>query len=147
MKILKAVAMEKCIGCQACSLACARLVHKRLSWSYSGIRVKTSGGLTTGFEAAICLACKPAACAKVCPTGACKERKDGGVLISLKKCIGCGECAKACPAKAISFDENLRQPVVCIHCGQCVDFCTHQCIELVEHVPFTDGELTQGEEA
>ncbi len=24
--------MERCIGCHSCSLACARLVHKQLSW-------------------------------------------------------------------------------------------------------------------
>ena len=32
MKILTAPRMERCIGCHSCSLACARLVHKFLSW-------------------------------------------------------------------------------------------------------------------
>ena len=145
MKILQAVAMEKCIGCQACALACARLVHQKLSWNHAGITIRTSGGLTTGFEATICLACKPAACAAACPTGACKERKEGGVLIITKKCISCGQCAKACPAKAIVFDKTTPFPVVCIHCGQCTAFCTHNCIELVEHTAFNTSETVMGE--
>ena len=41
--------MDRCIGCHSCSLACARLIHKRLSWSASGIRIHSTGGLSTGF--------------------------------------------------------------------------------------------------
>ena len=35
--ILMAQRMERCIGCHACSLACARLVYKRLSWDAADI--------------------------------------------------------------------------------------------------------------
>jgi len=70
MKILTAPRMERCIGCHSCSLACARLVHKLLSWDTAGIRIRSSGGLSTGFEPLLCLACDPAPCAKACPTGA-----------------------------------------------------------------------------
>jgi Fe-S-cluster-containing dehydrogenase component len=38
MKILTTPRMERCIGCNSCSLACARLVHKRLSWLAAGIK-------------------------------------------------------------------------------------------------------------
>ena len=50
MKILTTPRMERCIGCHSCSLACARLVHKRLSWDTAGIRIASSGGLSTGFN-------------------------------------------------------------------------------------------------
>ena len=43
MKILTTPRMERCIGCHACSLACARLVHIRLSWDTAGIRILSSG--------------------------------------------------------------------------------------------------------
>ena len=62
--------MERCIGCHSCSLACARLVHKNLSWDTVGIRIASSGGLSTGFEARTCVACDPAPCAEACPTRA-----------------------------------------------------------------------------
>ncbi len=32
MNILTTPNMERCIGCYSCSLACARLVHRNLSW-------------------------------------------------------------------------------------------------------------------
>jgi len=131
MKILKASRMERCIGCHTCSLACARLVHRRLSWNACGIRIRSSGGLSTGFEAAVCLSCDPPPCAAVCPTGAYSARAGGGVRVKKKLCIRCGQCAEACPVKAVYLDET-GEPFVCIHCGQCVDFCPHDCLETVE---------------
>jgi len=75
MKILATPRMERCIGCHSCSLACARLIHHRLSWDTAGIRIRSTGGLSTGFEARPCLACDPAPCAEACPTGAYTQRR------------------------------------------------------------------------
>ena len=61
--------MERCIGCHSCSLACARLVHKCLSWENAGIRIQSSGGLSTGFTAKLCLVCDPAPCAAATAPG------------------------------------------------------------------------------
>ncbi len=61
MKILTTPRMERCIGCHSCSLACARLVHKRLSWDTAGIRIRSSGGLSTGFEARTLSGLRPCA--------------------------------------------------------------------------------------
>ena len=103
MKILTTPRMERCIGCHSCSLACARLVHKRLSWDTAGIRIRSSGGISTGFEPRLCLACDPAPCVMACPTGAYSQRKGGGVVVKKKLCIRCGACAKACPVDAIEL--------------------------------------------
>lgn len=132
MKRLEAVRMEQCIGCHSCSLACARLVHKKLSWNTAGIRISSAGGLTTGFEARICVACDPAPCAEVCPTQALKQRKGGGVIVKHDKCIKCGKCAEVCPVDAIYYETESDLPYLCIHCGRCVPFCPHNCIELRE---------------
>jgi Fe-S-cluster-containing hydrogenase component 2 len=130
MKVLQAVRMERCIGCHSCSLACARLVHKRLSWDTAGIRIVSAGGLTTGFHAHLCLACDPAPCVEACPTEAYRQRPGGGVIVRLEHCVRCGACAEACPVDAIYLDHD-GLPFVCIHCGRCVPFCPHDCIELV----------------
>lgn len=131
MKILQAVRMERCIGCHSCSLACARLVHKRLSWNSAGIRIVSSGGLSTGFEARVCLACYPAPCAAACATEALSQRKGGGVKYKRDLCIQCGECGTACPVDAIYVDHS-GNPFVCVHCNLCVDFCPHDCLEMVK---------------
>lgn len=127
-KILSAPRMVRCIGCHACALACARLVHGRLSWSTAGIRIASAGGLSTGFEARTCLACDPPPCAAVCPTGAFRPRRGGGVVVRRRLCIRCGACAGACPVEAVFVDAD-GQPYVCIHCGRCVPFCPHACLE------------------
>jgi len=138
MKVLRASRMERCIGCHSCSLACARLVHKVLSWNKAGIRIASAGGLSTGFEARVCLACSPAPCAEACPTGAMVPRRDGGVIHKENLCIRCGKCAEACPVDAIFLDHEVN-PYVCIHCGRCVAFCPHDCLELAD-LPEKGGE-------
>ncbi len=130
-KILLANRMERCIGCHGCSLACARQVHKMLSWSCAGIRVHSSGGMTTGFEAKLCVACDPAPCVQACPTDALTPRPGGGAKVKQALCIQCGKCAPACPVDAIYLSrEGL--PYLCIHCGRCVPFCPQGCLELVD---------------
>ena len=43
---------------------------------------------------------KDCLCLYVCPTGASDTENS---VIDTEKCIGCGACAEACPAKAISL--------------------------------------------
>jgi NADH-quinone oxidoreductase subunit F len=65
-----------------------------------------------------------------CPAGVCKAFKR--FYIVADKCKGCGRCAKACPAGAISGE--ARQPYVinqdkCIHCGACLETCRFDAVE------------------
>lgn len=122
--------MDRCIGCHSCSMACARLVHGLHSWTCAGIRIRSSGGLTTGFEADVCVACEPAPCALACPTEALTGRKGGGVRVKQALCISCGACAEACPVNAIHYAPETGKPYLCIHCGRCVPFCPQDCLEL-----------------
>lgn len=122
--------MDQCIGCHSCSLACARLINKQLSWNAAGIRIRSAGGLSTGFTAYRCLACLPAPCAQACPTGAFTERPGGGVIVKRALCIRCGRCVDACPVEAI-HQERSGEVYVCIHCGRCVEFCPQNCLEML----------------
>lgn len=123
--------MDQCIGCHSCSMACARLIQKRLSWHAAGIRIRSAGGLSTGFVAVRCLACDPAPCVQACRTGALKQRRGGGVVVRKKQCIRCGECVDACPVEAIA-EAEAGEIFVCIHCGRCVEFCPQGCLEMRE---------------
>ncbi len=59
-----------------------------------------------------------------CPAGKCKELVVYSILED--KCIGCGLCARRCPADAITGEK--RKPHVidlaaCIKCGECYSVC------------------------
>jgi NADH-quinone oxidoreductase subunit F/NADP-reducing hydrogenase subunit HndC len=69
---------------------------------------------------------------KKCRSGKCKNLMR--FSINLEKCIGCGVCAKKCPANCISqanaadFPDKKRPPFKieqekCVKCGECLKAC------------------------
>ena len=68
---------------------------------------------------------------KKCPAGVCKSLLE--YKIDADKCIGCGKCARNCPADAISKTDYVApghklpslaiDPKKCIKCGACVAGC------------------------
>ena len=130
MKKLTAPHMDRCTGCQACSLACSGQVYGTDSPDCAGTRIRSAD--SGGFEAVICQACDPAPCARACPTGSLTQRKGGGVIMDRSLCIRCGFCAKLCPAKAVHIDPATAIPYLCIHCGRCVSACAQGCLALTD---------------
>lgn len=138
-KKLATLDVNKCIGCMECMFACSRRVG-RGGFDNSAIRVRSAGGIERGFVVVVCRSCENPPCAKVCPTGALRERKEkgggggggGGVVLNEDKCIGCGFCVQACIMGAIFWSSEKNKPIVCRYCGECADYCVHNAIGLVE---------------
>ncbi|BBB92052.1 MAG TPA: NADH-quinone oxidoreductase subunit NuoF [Methylomusa anaerophila] len=68
---------------------------------------------------------------KRCPAGICKDLT--AYYINQSSCIGCGLCAKNCPAGAISG--QLKTPhtldmKLCIKCGNCIDSCKFDAVQV-----------------
>jgi len=136
---------SKCVGCQLCVQACpSKVLRPSLDPDHF---IQPIMDFSDGF-------CRPecTACSDVCPTGAIvkiePEQKsaisigravyDPWSCVVVTDAVKCGNCARHCPAGAISmvvqsgdnvygYDESLRIPSVnperCIGCGRCEYVC------------------------
>ncbi len=66
---------------------------------------------------------------KKCPSGKCKHLL---TFFITEKCIGCGACARQCPANCISGEKKTRHVIdqsKCLKCGACERTCHFHAIE------------------
>jgi len=110
--------LDKCVGCQACSVACRMEnnvpfageeqadLGRAIFWNEVFSHVE---GEYPNVKAAIiprpCFHCEKPPCVKVCPVGATyKDEETGLVLQRYERCIGCRYCTVACPYGARYFN-------------------------------------------
>jgi anaerobic carbon-monoxide dehydrogenase iron sulfur subunit len=119
------VAIDKCVGCHSCELACA------IEYSqYDSIEEMALHGETPGYrilittkneklKASTCRMCKKPACVEACPEDAIGRLADGEpVLLDNAKCAGHARCVVACP-----FDIMFMKPgaKIAIKCDLCIE--------------------------
>lgn len=93
------VDLGRCIGCQACVVACK--TGNELQEGESNIRIHEVvrgrfPDLVGSFVHHRCFHCADAACVAVCPTDAL-TKVNGLTAVDAAKCSGCGYCVDACP--------------------------------------------------
>ena len=117
--------LQKCVGCQACAVACAKQWDVPLGFARTRIQstgiVGTFPKLTSAFRVAHCNQCDRPSCVAACPTGATFRRRDGIVEIDHRLCIGCGYCVLACPYDARYVSPASKQADKCDFCAARLD--------------------------
>ncbi len=117
--------LDKCVGCQACSVACKsenNVPHgsphewKRHQDMYWHKVIAVSEGeyptVNTQIIPMPCMHCEHPPCVNVCPAKATYRRGDGIVMQNFRRCIGCRYCIIACPYGSRNFnfkDQEKRE--------------------------------------
>ncbi|QSX33158.1 4Fe-4S dicluster domain-containing protein [Shewanella avicenniae] len=113
---------NKCIGCQACNVACR--TENDVPDGVARLQVRVEGpfgempNLHYSYARISCQQCEDAACIKVCPTGAAYRNDDGIITINKDKCVGCQYCVAACTYKVRFMNPVTR---VADKCNFCTD--------------------------
>ncbi len=109
--------LDKCVGCQACSIACKEennvphsspedYIRRQAPFWHKVIAVSHGEYPTLSIDLIPmpCMHCDDAPCVMVCPAKATYHREDGIVIQNFRRCIGCKYCIVACPYGVRSFN-------------------------------------------
>jgi CRP-like cAMP-binding protein/Fe-S-cluster-containing hydrogenase component 2 len=88
--------LDRCIKCDNCVRACESL-HGRSRLIRNGVQIGKY------LVPSACRHCDDPKCMSACPTGAIKRRPEGEIYFNYDACIGCGNCAIACPFDNITM--------------------------------------------
>ncbi|MBR5124972.1 MAG: RnfABCDGE type electron transport complex subunit B [Clostridia bacterium] len=129
------VALTPGRGSKACAYGCTGLGSCARACPFEAIYIKDGRAVV---DPAKCRACGK--CIAVCPNHLielipetagyavqCSSREKGKTVRQMcdAGCIGCGICAKLCPEKAVTVDNNVAHidQNACIGCGKCAEKC------------------------
>jgi len=142
--------VKRCIGCQACTIACIQTNGNPPGVYYSKVHVSEQGRFPNtmlDYLPVLCNHCDNPSCADVCPVGATVKQADGIVTVDANKCIGCRYCQVACPYDARSFitDINAQSPKFGFTPYEKAMYPAHQ-VGTVEKCNFCKERLAEGKE-
>jgi Fe-S-cluster-containing dehydrogenase component len=154
--------LDKCTGCQACSVACrqennipfagpAEADASRIKWWHKVLRLVEGehSDVRITFIPRPCQHCDNPPCVQVCPVEATYIDEEGIVRMRYDRCVGCRFCASTCPYSVRHFnwyapgwpepmDESLN-PDVPVRPRGVVEKCTF-CIHRIEKAKRTAAE-------
>lgn len=112
---------NKCIGCQACALACKAENSVPDGFSRLQVQIEMKGTFPNprmDFHRKSCVMCEKAPCVSVCPTGASHTNDMGITLVDNNRCVGCKYCILACPYQARFANPKTGAADKCTFCWE-----------------------------
>lgn len=113
--------LRKCIGCQACTVAC--IMENDVPEDALRTNVSVYEVVKEGRDPAmvmlprLCNHCDEPPCIPVCPVGATyKKEGTGEVLVDASVCVGCAYCVQACPYDARFINHETQTADKCTFC-------------------------------
>ena len=112
--------LRKCVGCEACTVACNAEWSVPAGFARTHVRKTEISGtfpnLTSGIHVAQCNQCDRPPCVEACPSGATHQGSDGIVRVDKEVCIGCAFCVAACPYDARYINPATKKVDKCDFC-------------------------------
>jgi anaerobic dimethyl sulfoxide reductase subunit B (iron-sulfur subunit) len=111
---------KRCVQCHSCQVACKSVNNVELGPTWRQVLSYWDGTfphVTNHTISISCLHCAHPACLEICPAGAITKRpEDGIVVVDQNECVGCRNCAKACPYGAPQFGANgkMQKCILCM---------------------------------
>jgi len=146
---------NKCVGCQACQIACS--IENDLAPEISWRQVLTVNpnhidSLPHFHLSVACNHCEYAVCIDQCPAKAItKDAANGVITIAGDKCLGCKYCSWVCPYDAPTFDRAAKVMTKCTLCSHrlkdglnpaCVSICPTDALQFDNIAPMpADGAI------
>ncbi|RYH06796.1 sulfate reduction electron transfer complex DsrMKJOP subunit DsrO [Tropicimonas sp. IMCC6043] len=114
------VDLRKCIGCQACTVAC--IMENDVPEDAFRTHVSVYELVKDGQDPAmvmlprLCNHCENPPCVPVCPVEATFKAESGEVLVDASRCVGCAYCVQACPYDARFINHETQTADKCTFC-------------------------------
>jgi len=127
---------NRCVGCQACSVACVNENGRQAAGQWKKVYNSNPSHfplLPLFYLSLSCNHCDAAPCMQSCPTRAySRDTSTGAVLHHPEKCIGCKICTWACPYDAPVYHPQQGIIEKCTFCQPRLKeglkpACAHQC--------------------
>jgi len=124
-----------CIGCLSCMLVCSERHTGTSNLQRARIRIQLDV-LTAEHNGHTCQQCADSPCAAICPQEAITyDEAVRAWRVDEGECIGCGQCADACPYEMIHLDPVTDTAIKCDLCegkARCVEVCPPGALRLVD---------------
>jgi formate dehydrogenase iron-sulfur subunit len=111
--------LTKCIGCEACVLACKEVNglpreggDKLSADTWTAVEHRNDAAGRAVHVRRQCMHCLEPACASVCPVGALHKTPEGPVVYDGDRCIGCRYCMLGCPFGVPKYEWSEPLPKV-----------------------------------